>query len=213
MWGDLVRIKNRIKGKLLFNGVRVPKEFDNPYWSKAFVAWLHQINLKSNSTRLTLDYLLDQYEMIYRHFLKVSIDVRKLHKLPKYKEDAKRLRGIPGIGPLTSVQLLIDIEDINRFRNFNHFNGYLGLKPMVHSSGENDRKGYMTYRANHALRSSLVECAWTAVQRDPVMLSCYEDLITKHTKKRAIVKIARKLASRIYRVLITKEAYEIGVVK
>lgn len=213
LWSDLVRIKNRIKDKLLFNGIRIPAEHDNPYWSKAFLKWLEEIKFKSAHTRLTLDYLLEQYEMIYRHFLKVSIEVRKLHKLSKYKEDAKRLRQIPGIGPLTSVQLLIEIEDINRFKNFNHFNGYLGLKPMVHSSGEKDHKGYMTYRSHNALRSSLVECAWTAVQRDPVMLSCYEDLIKKHTKKRAIVKIARKLASRIYRVLKEKEPYEIGIVK
>ena len=213
LWADLVRVKNRIKDKLLFNGIRIPVEYDNSYWSKAFLKWLEEVKYESAHTRMTLDYLLEQYEMIYRHFLRVSIEVRKLHKLPKYKEDAKRLRQIPGIGPLTSVQLLIEIEDINRFKNFNHFNGYLGLKPMVHSSGEKDNKGYMTYRSHHALRSSLVECAWTAVQRDPVMLSCYEELIKKHTKKRAIVKIARKLASRIYRVLKEKEPYEIGLVK
>ena len=213
LWSDLVRVKNRIKDKLLFNGIVIPPAYDNPYWSKAFIKWLEQVDFPSSKTRLTLDYLLKQYEMIYRLFLEVSIEVRKLHKLPKYKEDARRLREIPGIGPLTSVQLLIEIEDINRFRNFNHFNGYLGLKPMVHSSGDNDRKGYMTYRSNNALRSSLVECAWTAVQRDPVMLSCYEELIKRHTKKRAIVKIARKLASRIYRVLKTKEEYELGIVK
>jgi len=213
LWADLVRVKNRIKDKLLFNGIEIPLEFDNPYWSKGFLKWLETVEFTSAKTRLTLDFLLDQYEMIYRHFLKVSIEVRKLHKLAKYKEDAARLRQIPGIGPLTSVQLLIEIEDIKRFKNFNHFNGYLGLKPMVHSSGDKDRKGYMTYRSNHGLRSSLVECAWTSVQRDPVMLERYEELIKKHTKKRAIVKIARKLASRIYRVLKEKEDYEIGVIK
>jgi len=213
LWSDLVRVKNRIKDKLLFNGIDIPSEYDNPYWSKGFLSWLKSVEFPSSKTRLTLDFLLEQYEFIYRHFLKVSIEVRKLHKLPKYKADASRLRQIPGIGPLTSVQLLIEIEDINRFKNFNHFNGYIGLKPMVHSSGERDTKGYMTYRSHHALRSSLVECAWTAVQRDPVMLQTYEELVKKHTKKRAIVKIARKLASRVYRVLKQKEDYEIGVVK
>ena len=213
LWVDLVRVKNRIKDKLLFNGLKIPQEHDNPYWSKAFLKWLVKVEFKSTHTRATLDHLLEHYAMIYRHFLKVSIEVRALHKLPRYKEDAKRLRQIPGIGPLTSVLLLIEIEDINRFKNFKHFNGYLGLKPMVHSSGDKDRKGYMTYRSNHALRSSLVECAWTSVQRDPVMLSCYEDLLTRHTKKRAIVKIARKLASRIYRVLKEKEDYDLGVVQ
>lgn len=213
LWADLVRVKNRIKDKLLFNGIPIPAKYDNPYWSKSFLSWLTTVDFSSSKTRMTLDFLLSQYEMIYRHFLKVSIEVRKLHKLPKYKEDAKRLREIPGIGPLTSVELLIEIEDIKRFKNFKHFNGYLGLKPMVHSSGERDHKSYMTYRGKHALRSSLVECAWTAVQRDPVMLQTYEELIKQHTKKRAIVKIARKLASRVYHVLKEKDRYEIGLVK
>jgi transposase len=213
LWADLVRIKNRIKDKLLFFGITIPPAYDNPYWSKAFLAWLAKVQFASPHARQVMDFLLMQYEQTYRHLLKVSIEVRKIHKLPKYKEDAKRLRAIPGIGPLTSVQLLVEIEDINRFRNFNHFNGYLGLKPMVHSSGDKDQKSYMTYRSHHGLRSSLVECAWTAIQRDPVMLQTYEELLQRHTKKRAIVKIARKLAARVYRVLKEKEEYEIGLVK
>lgn len=213
LWGDLVRVKNRIKDKLLFSGIETPKEYDNPYWSKAYLSWLRKVEFDSAHTRLTLDRLLEQYELIHRHFLKVSIEVRALHKLSKYKASTKLLREIPGIGPLTSVQLVIEIEDIERFKNFSHFNSYIGLKPMVHSSGEKDHKGYMTYRSHHGLRSSLIECAWTAVQQDPVMLTRYEELRQSHTAKRSIVIIARKLSSRIYRVLKTKEPYEIGVVK
>lgn len=213
VWADLVRVKNRIKDKLLFSGIEIPKGYDNPYWSKGFLNWLACVEFSSTHTRMTLDFLLEQYEMVYGHFLKVSIQARRLHKLACYKDDAKRLREIPGIGPLTSVQLLIELEDINRFKNFKHFNGYIGLKPRVHSSGDVDHKGRITYRSHYALRSALVECAWTAVQRDPAMLKRYEELRKNHTAKRSIVIIARKLASRIYRVLKTKEAYVIGVVK
>ncbi|MCE7057862.1 hypothetical protein LZF95_24475 [Algoriphagus sp. AGSA1] len=58
--------------------------------------------------------------------------------------------------------------------------------------------------------SSLIECAWTTVQRDPVMLNRYEELLQRHTGKRAIVIIARKLLSRIYHVLKTGEPYQVG---
>jgi len=213
LWSDLVRIKNRIKDKLLFSGIVIPPQYDNSYWSKGFLSWLVTVQFESSHTRMTLDFLLEQYELIYRHYLKVSIQVRALHKLAIYKDDAALLRQIPGIGPLTSVQLLIEIEQINRFKNFKHFNGYIGLKPMVHSSGDKDHKGYMTYRSHHGLRSSLVECAWTSVQHDPAMLKRYEELLKNHTAKRSIVIIAKKLTSRIYRVLKTKEEYVVGVVK
>ncbi|WP_420582795.1 IS110 family transposase [Reichenbachiella sp.] len=213
LWGDLVRIKNRIKDKFLFAGIDLPKAYDNAYWSKPFLAWIPTVQFESESTKLTVDFLLEQYHFVYAHFLKTSIAVRRLQRQAKYKTRAKLLRGIPGIGPLTTVQLLTEIEDINRYPNFKHFNGFVGLKPMTHSSGERDLKGYMTYRRHNALRSSLIECAWSSVQKDPAMLIRYEQLLQNHTKKRAIVIIARKLLSRIYHVLKTGEAYEVGLVK
>ena len=212
LWSDLVRVKNRIKDKLINTGVGIPVEYDNPYWSKSFIKWLRQVEFPSSSTRVVMDLLLEQYEGIRLHFLKTSVAVRKLQRHPRYKRDAKLLRQIPGIGPLTTVQLLVEIGDIERFPNFRKFNSYIGLKPMTHSSGDNDRKGYMTYRSHQGLRSSIVECAWTAVQRDPVLLQSYEQFQSNHTKKRAIVKVARKLLSRVYHVLKTKEEYVEGVI-
>lgn len=213
LWSDLVRIKNRIKDKLLFSGIPIPNKYDNPNWSHEFITWLNRVEFKSKSARLTLDLLIEQYEMIRKHFLKVSCEVRKLQRKDCYKQDAKLLRAIPGIGPLTTVQLLTEIEDISRFGSFKHFNSYIGLKPTSHSSGENDWKGHLTNRRHNGLRSALIECAWTARKRDPALLVCYEQLLQRTTGKRAIVIIARKLLSRIYHVLKTKESYELGVVK
>ena len=61
----------------------------------------------------------------------------------------------------------------------------------------------MSYRGHHGLRSSSIECGWSCIQKDPTMQKRYEELRTKHTGKRAIVIIARKLLSRIYHVLKT----------
>jgi len=213
LWADLVRVKNRIKDKFLFAGIEIPQQHDNPNWTKAFLKWLKEAVLPDVHTRLTLDMLLEQYHFLYRHFLKVSIEVRKLQRTSYYKTNAKLLRSIPGIGPLTTVQLLTEIEDINRFQTFKKFNGYVGFKPTTHSSGEHDWRGRMTYRQNRALRSALIECAWTTVSIDPVMLQRYEDLKKRITAKRAIVIIARKLLSRIYFVLKNQKPYELGIAK
>ncbi len=148
--------------------------------------------------------------MCYRHFLKTSIAVRALLKTARYKRDGKLLRGIPGIGPLTAVQLLTELEDIDRFSSFKKLNSFIGFHPSSHSTGDYDRKGHMTVRKHRALRSALVECAWQTVQKDPAMLSRYEALIKRMTKKRAIIVIARKLLSRIYHVLKTQEPYQLG---
>lgn len=210
---DLTRIKNRIKDKFLFTGTIIPEEFDNSNWSKAFLRWIKNAQLPDACTRLTVNYLLEQYHFIYRHFLNVSIEVRRLQRTARYKNNAKLLRSVAGIGPLTTVELLCEIEDISRFANFKKFNGFIGFKPGSHSSGEHDWKGSMTYRRHKALRSSLVECAWSAVQKDPVMLNRYNELKQRLTGKRAIVVIARKLLSRIYYVLKNQQPYKLGLVK
>ena len=213
LWSDLIKVKNRIKDKLLFAGIDVPQELEGSNWTKAFLKWLKELQIPAPSTRLTLDLLLDQYHFLYKHILKVSTQVRHLQRLPRYKDNAKLLRAIPGIGPLTTVQLLCEIEDINRFSSFKKLNSFVGFKPSSHSSGEHDWRGHMTYRQHKGLRSSLVECAWTTISADPAMMQRYEELKKRITAKRAIIIIARKLLSRIYFVLKNQKPYELGVVK
>ena len=213
VWSDLVKVKNRIKDKLLFAGIALPQKFDNAFWTLAFIKWLEQVEFSSVSARMTLDLLLEQYALLFAHFKKVSIQVRKLQREQRYKSDAKLLRGIPGIGPLTTIQLLTEVEDINRFPNFKHFNSYIGIKPTTHASGEHDWRGRMTYRQHKGLRSAIIESSWMTIRKDPAMLSRYEQLLSTHTAKRAIIIIARKLLSRIYFVLKNKQNYELGIVK
>ncbi|HRK55636.1 MAG TPA: IS110 family transposase [Cyclobacteriaceae bacterium] len=211
LWGDLVRVKNRIKDKFIFAGISIPAEFDTSYWTKAFLQWLKEVDLPNARLRITLNLLLEQYHFLYRHFLKTSIEVRKLQSVERYKVDAKLLRTIPGIGPLTTVQILTELQDIKRFENFKKLNSFIGFKPMVHASGDHDWRGRMTYRRHKALRSALVECAWTSIIKDPAMQQRYADLKKRLTPKRAIIIIARKLLSRIYYVLKNQKPYELGI--
>src|SRR6185295_3246125 len=61
LWGDLVKVKNRIKDKILFAGIVVPPDLDNSNWTKAFLKWLQEVIIPSPTSRLTLDLLLEQY--------------------------------------------------------------------------------------------------------------------------------------------------------
>jgi transposase len=211
LWADLVRTKNRIKDRVGASGISLPAKFDNAQWTHAFIKWLRELELPSIPARTTLDLLLEQYDMLKAHLLKTGIAVRKTLRQKGFKELGKLLRGIPGIGPLTSVQLIVEIEDIHRFPSFKHFNSFIGLKPTTHSSGDKERNGFMTHRRHNALRSSIVECSWTAIQQDPALLTCYEEFKKRMNGKRAIVKIARKLLARIYHVWKTGEPYQMGL--
>jgi len=85
--------------------------------------------------------------------------------------------------------------------------------PTTSSSGTKDRVGNITSRANKRLRTSIIEASWVAIRNDPALALKYGELKKKMTGQRAIVRIARKLLSRIRFVLINEVKYEIGKVK
>lgn len=214
IWRDLVRCKNRIKGFLDYTGVALPDKFSNSNWSRNFLQWLYAIKFEYASNRATLDYMIREAELLRKELLSISNDIRKLMRSAAYKKLYYLLRTITGIGPLTAALLITEIGDMKRFPSFYHLNSFIGLLPSEHSSGEKELKGRLTIRRHRQLRSDLVECAWTAKRTDPALSLFYSHQLKRGKEpKLIIVKIARKLLSRIRYVWLTEKPYEKGVVK
>lgn len=68
------------------------------------------------------------------------------------------------------------IEDIKRCRNTDHLSSYIGLIPNNHSSGEKECIGRITFRGVAALKTILVESAWMAIKKEPVLSLCFHNL-------------------------------------
>ena len=81
------------------------------------------------------------------------------------------------------------------------------MMPMCHSSGEHDGTGNITVRKRAILRANVIEAAWVAVRQDPSMQLCYANNCKRMVPSKAIVKVARKLVSRIYFVLKRRQPY------
>lgn len=107
---------------------------------------------------------------------------------------------------------MLEIVDIKRFKNTNKLCGYYGLYPSENSSGEKKTIGQITKRGKSHLRYLLIEAAWVAVRKDPALMMAFNSYIKIMKKQKAIIKIARKLLSRIHYVLREKKPYVIGVV-
>ena len=214
IWRDLVRCKNRIKGFLDYTGVELPGKFSNSNWSRNFLNWLLEIKFTYSSNRLTLDYMIREAELLRKELLNISNDIRRLMRSNTYKELYYLLRTITGIGPLTGALLITEIGEMKRFPSFYQLNSFIGLLPSEHSSGEKELKGRLTIRRHCQLRSDLVECAWTAKRTDPALSLYYSQQLKKGKEpKLTIVKIARKLLSRIRYVWLTGKPYKKGIVK
>ncbi len=214
IWRDLVRCKNRIKGFLDYNGVPLPDKFNNSNWSRNFISWLNDLQFDYTSTKATLTYQVRQAEILRKELLCISNDIRKLMRSASYKKLYYLLRTINGIGPLTAANLITEIGNMQRFPSFGELNSFIGLMPMEHSSGQRELKGRLTVRKQRQLRSDLIECAWTAKRTDPAISLYYSNQLKKGKEpKMIIVKVARKLLSRVRHVWLTDQPYVTGVVK
>jgi transposase len=214
IWRDLVRCKNRVKGFLDYVGIPIPPQYDNPNWSHNFIEWLGQLPLNFSAMRMTLNYQIREVQLLRRELLSICNDIRRLMRSKKYKNIYYRLRTITGIGPLTAAALITEIGDMKRFPSFYHLNSFIGLMPMEHSSGEKILKGRITVRKHRQLRSDLVECAWAAKRNDPALALYYNEQMKKGKNgKAAIVKVARKLLSRIRYVWLSGQSYQVAVIQ
>jgi transposase len=212
---DLRRNKTRVKFLLLFQGISLPERFSikSAHWSKQFIQWISNITFEQNTCRSGLDALLDMVNHQRSLLLKVTRQIRELSKTPEYQENVALLQSVPGIGELTAMRLLTELESINRFSDFDQLCSYIGLVPSTDSSGENEIVSGISPRKNSRLRVALIESSWIAIRHDPALFSCYQKLCKRMPANRAIIRIAKKLLRRIKFVLRRKEKYERGVIK
>ena len=210
---ELARNKNRVKSFLNLHGIEIPENFKSGSitWAKNFIEWLKSIEFETSYAKETLNNQIENCIAIKNSKLKITRQIFALSKTEKYQENVALLRTVPGIGITTSMQLLVELESVNRFKNLDKFLSFIGFIPATHSSGEKDRTGRITPRGHGILRSALVESAWIAIRRDPALIIKYEQLMKQMNSQRAIVRIAKKLLSRIYFVLKNKRPYKNGI--
>jgi len=211
LWGDLVRSKNRLKSELIFQGITVPKQYDNKHWSHNFLDWIEQQALKEEDLKETLLLMLEEVKLLRVLLLKTERKLRELMWSEDFKVKSELLRSIPGVGPLTAMLLLLEVGDVSRFKSFDALNRFVGFCPDSHSSGESQKHSGISIRRHNQLRSMLVEAAWQLIRRDTAMLDNYRQLCTRMKGQDAIIRIARKLLRRIRAVMLSERMYVIGV--
>lgn len=120
---------------------------------------------------------------------------------------------IPGIGLITAMSILTELENIERFNSLDRLCSFIGLVPSTNSSGDTERTGDITSRGNRVLRAALVESAWVAARTDPALATSYNQYCKRMNPNKAIIRIAKKLLSRIRYVLKNKQPYVLSVIK
>lgn len=203
---DQTRCKNRIKSFLHFHNIKIPIEYDNANWGKSFIDWLRN----TSKQYWTLSLMIDKLLHIKQILKVVNKQLLEISRKERYHNRVSLLKTIPGIGNLSAIHILLELDDITRFSNTDQLASFVGITPSAHSSGEKDRMGNITYRGNKHLKKYLIEASWVAVRKDPELMLTFTNLSRRMIKTKAIIRIARKLLNRIKAVLDTEQPYEIN---
>ena len=207
---DLARYKNRIKSFLYFYGIEIDAFFSNPqsHWSNRFMLWLENLEIDNGSGKEALQVLISECKNLRKSVLQITKQIRTLSVNDRYKLQVELLKSVPGIGLLTAMIILTELESIERFNNIDKLCGYIGLVPSTKSSGEKERTGDITPRGHNVLRTAIIESSWTAIRNDPSLMKSYLSYIKRMESNKAIIKIAKKLLARVRYVLLNQEPYK-----
>lgn len=207
---DGARFKQRIKSFIYLHGIHFPEEFvnDSGHWSKRFMTWLKSIEMSSGSGKFSLNLLIREAESMRANILEATKIIRTLSETSNYKKNIEFIRSIPGIGLITGMTFLTELDKIDRFESLDKLCSFIGLVPTMRSSGEKEVHGQLTHRSNHLLRKMLIESSWIAIRHDTALLRSFNEYCKRMESNKAIIRIARKLVSRIYFVLSKQQHYK-----
>jgi transposase len=190
---------------LRFYGICLPEITGR--WSKQYVENLQRIRFSTRWQQQSFESLLEQYKFFTAQIERQTKLLRSLAETESFQERVKILRSIPGVGLIAAMELLLELQDVERFRRADQLAAYVGLTPAQHSSGDVVRMGRITRSGKNSLRGTLVEAAWRMISRDQGMRKKYDEIKARAGAKRAVVAIARKLLLRARRMLLDGRTY------
>jgi transposase len=119
-----------------------------------------------------------------------------------------RLRSIPGIGPILSLVILYEIENINRFPRVQEFASYARLvKCSRESAGKRSGTGGSKIGNAH-LKWAFSEAAVMFLKGNPEGMKFKKRLVKKHGKGKALSILAHKLGRAVYYILKRDQAFD-----
>lgn len=198
-------VMRQIKSKLLFHDIKAPSG------DRITQRYLKQLRTATEGVlQASFEVLINTCEFLTEQINKINREIAELAKSPEYSERMKLLQSIPGIGHLTAMEILVELQDVERFNSAKEIASYIGLTPSEYSTGQYVRQGRITSCGNKRIRSALVESSWILISRDLEMRARYMRIKAKRGGKRAIVAIARSLIIRIRKVLLSGQPYSMA---
>src|SRR5437667_11007857 len=158
----MVQMKNRISGLLMETGVSHNKQrLHKVGYFRELLASNEEVN---ESIRPLLRVSRDSIVRLQKTEYAL---VSSLQRDPLLTERIKRLRTVPGVGPITALTWALAMGEISRFRSIRQAIRYCGLCGDERSSAEKSIRTPISKQRNKNIQFELIEAATSARRQHP----------------------------------------------
>jgi transposase len=119
--------------------------------------------------------------------------VSSLERDPLLAERLRRLRTVPGVGPITALTWALEIGDFTRFRSIKQAISYCGLCGDENSSADKVMRMPLSKQRNKHIQRVLVEAAKLAPRESHELALIRERELQRGNPNRATLAVARKM--------------------
>lgn len=187
-------LKNKVNNLLAARGILIRKESLSSEKGLAFVLSRSVSDLE----RAELEILVEEIRHLNVSIAKMETLLKDQgHKMPGWQN----LTSIKGIGDVGASILLSTIGNIADFADEGKLAAYFGIVPRVSNSNETEHSGRITKRGAKLGRTALVQCALIAARYSPYLQTFYKRVAATRGTGKAIIALARKFLSIIYKTL------------
>src|ERR1700733_14401648 len=187
---QVVQMKNRISGLLMESGVSYDKQ---RLHKMGYFTELLSTN-EEISDRIRPLLRLGREHILRGQRLDRAL-ISSLERDPLLSERLRRLRTIPGVGPITALTWALEIGDYTRFRSVKEAISYCGLCSAEKSSADKVMRMPISKQRNEHIQHVLVEAAKMAPRYSHELALIREKEIQRGNKNRATLAVARKLVA------------------
>lgn len=166
---DLVRLRessiaNRLRaqhrlGKFLLRHGRIYREAKA--WGWAHKNWLAVQKFEYEASQRTFEGYMRSLQDCEEESRLLDQQVQDLAESEAYRTKVQYLRALKGINTISAITLLVEAQDLLRFKNASGFMKFTGLTSWESSSGNRVVRGGISKAGNAHIRRILVESAWS----------------------------------------------------
>jgi len=202
------RLKNRLSSALAKYGLAV-EGWSDPYCPGARATLKELLARLPEQTGWTGRMLLEQLDFVQGQ---IESHEQRLAGLVEETPGMRLQRTVPGFGPILSPVVVLEMGDVRRFPDAQHFASYAGTTPRVHSSGGKTRYGKLRPDVNRYLKWAFVEAGNVAARHhlsrpDRHVSRLYARLKPRKGGAKAVGAVARHLAEATYYVQMGRVPY------